>query len=513
MPSAVLVASAFGLAYVAHLLLNYKRMLSRIGHFPGFRMTSHPLSLLQTINDRALGEDPLMMGKFRPFQEAGYDVISWVNWFPKAQMSWILADPETIKQVTSDRTRFEKPVEVYESICLYGSNIVASEGDEWKRHRKITAPAFSENNNRLVWDETAHIVDDLLNDVWGNASEVTVKDAVDFTIPIAIFVISAAGFGQRAKWLENRVPPPGHQMTFKDAVHTLCAELITVMSTPKWALGLNKKLRTARSSVEEMRQYMMEMIDERRYIHDGHSGADLFSLLMGALDDGDAKATDRELTGNIFIFLLAGHETTAHTLAFALAYLALYPEAQDCLHREVETTTGGFQRELTYDDIDSLVYTNAVVYEVLRMQPPVAAIPKRCTEDTTLNVANQQRQRVTIPVPKGTIVMLDAMGLHYNPQHWADPHAFKPERFLGDWNREAFIPFSTGSRACIGRRFSETEAAVVLTHILTRYTVKIADDPKFAHETFEQRKERVLAYKPGMTTTPAAIPLTFVRRG
>ncbi|KZV68494.1 cytochrome P450 [Peniophora sp. CONT] len=513
MPSVALVASALGVAYVVHMFLDYRRLLSRIGNFPGFRQLSHPLSLLQTINDRAIGEDALLVGKFKPLEEAGWDAISWVNYFPKAQLTWILADPDAIKEVTSNRTRFVKPVEVYESICLYGSNIVASEGEEWKRHRKITAPAFSERNNRLVWDETVRIVDDLMNDIWQNAPTVTVNDAVDFTIPIAIFVISAAGFGQRATWLENRTPSAGHKMTFKDAVHKLCAELITVMSTPKWAMGLSEKLRTARLSVDEMQQYMTEMIEERRYIHDDTSRSDLFSLLMGALDDGDAKATDRELTGNIFIFLLAGHETTAHTLAFALAYLALYPEAQDYLLREIESVTGGFQRELTYDDIDSLAYTNAVVYEVLRMQPPVVAIPKRCTEDTSLGVSNQRGERTTIPVPEGTIIMLDAMGLHYNPRHWADPHAFKPERFLGDWNRDAFIPFSTGARACIGRRFSETEAAVVLTKILTRYTVKIADDPKFAHETFQQRKERVLACKPGMTTTPAGIPLTFVRRG
>ena len=126
----------------------------------------------------------------------------------------------------------------------------------------------------MVWEETNRIVNDLLDDVWNDATEVAIKDAVDFTIPIAIFVISAAGafsagrqvcrplcrkvnhwsqgFGQRATWHDNRIPPTGHKMTFKDAIHTLCAELITVMSTPKWAMGLNDKLRVARLSVDEM---------------------------------------------------------------------------------------------------------------------------------------------------------------------------------------------------------------------------------------------------------------------
>ena len=64
--------------------------------------------------------------------------------------------------------------------------------------------------------------------------------------------IRTPGFGQRATWVDNRVAPEGHKMTFKDAVHTLCAELITAMSVPRWAMGLSHKLRTARLSVDEM---------------------------------------------------------------------------------------------------------------------------------------------------------------------------------------------------------------------------------------------------------------------
>lgn len=124
------------------------------------------------------------------------------------------------------------------------------------------------------------------------------------------------GFGQRFSWLDDEsVPPKGHRMTFKQALHTLSAELITVLAVPQWVMGISSRLRTVRLSIEEVQvclfhsldvillqrslaqKYMLEMIAERRYTHDHKSRCDLLSLLMGTLDDGEADVTDRELTG------------------------------------------------------------------------------------------------------------------------------------------------------------------------------------------------------------------------
>ena len=142
-------------------------------------------------------------------------------------------------------------------LTFFGGNIVSSEGERWKRYRKIAAPAFSEvgvshhdspapqrltmcfaqRNNKLVWDETLLIMQDLFDNVWGNTPEVVVEHAVDITLPvrtlsppsvdeahtdaarrmaqIALFVIGVAGFGRRMGWREDEVLPAGHQMTFK----------------------------------------------------------------------------------------------------------------------------------------------------------------------------------------------------------------------------------------------------------------------------------------------------------
>ena len=84
-------------------------------------------------------------------------------------------------------------------------------------------------------------------------------------------------------------------------------------------------------------------------------------------------------------------------------------------------------------------------------------------------------------------------------RYWEDPYAFKPSRFLGDWPRDAFLPFSGGPRSCLGRRFSETEGVAILTYIIKHYRVDVLEEPQYAGETFEERKARLLKCKSAIT--------------
>ncbi|KAI0064393.1 cytochrome P450 [Artomyces pyxidatus] len=430
----------------------------------------------------------LLNHKYQLFVESGWDAYSVVWAWPRSSVFFQLADPATIKEVTTHRARFPKPVDQYRILTSFGPNIIASEGEDWKRYRKIAAPAFSEKNNKLVWDETVLIMNDMFDNVWKNAPEFSVDHALDFTLPIALFVIGVAGFGRRISWMDDLAIPEGHKMTFKDALHTVSRNVIGVrLVFPDWAMRITKRWR---------KRYMDEMVRSRRVAEKKEERYDLFSGFLDAADEGDEKLSDRELNGNIFIFLLAGHETTAHTLCFCFAYLALYPDEQERLYQQISSVMKELGRIPTYDDMSLFTYSMAVFNETLRMVPPVSGIAKKRT----------------IPVPKGTRVAIHTPGLHYNPRYWEDPHSFKPSRFLGDWPRDAFLPFSQGARACIGRRFFEAEGIAVMTMLISRYKIEIKDEPEFAAETFEERKTRVLAFKPGLTTMPVRVPLTFKRR-
>ncbi|EKM52729.1 uncharacterized protein PHACADRAFT_261335 [Phanerochaete carnosa HHB-10118-sp] len=454
--------------------------------------------------------------KYRDFEEYGMDIISSVSVLPEAHNVFVVADAAAVKEITSSRTQFPKPVKLYTVLSYFGGNIVASEGEEWKRYRKIAAPAFSERNNRLVWEETVKIMADLFENVWGDQKVITVDHAVDITLPIALFVIGVAGFGRRMTWQEDSKLSPGHKMTFKEALHNFSLDFFIKLTTPDWLLklGLTERMKRANLAFQELEQYMLEMIHARRYAEEKEERYDLFSGLLDASEeefDGEAKLTDRELLGNIFIFLLAGHETTAHTLCFTFGLLALYPEQQEKLYRHIKSVIPD-DRLPTYQEMNSLNESIAVFNETLRLFPPVIAVPKYAAEDTTLVTTDSSGNKVVVPIPQGSGVTLSIAGLHYNPRNWEDPYAFKPERFHGDWPRDAFLPFSAGARACLGRRFFETEGIAILTMLVSRYTIEIKEEPEFAGETFEERKERIFHLKGGLTLTPIRMPLVFKRR-
>ena len=186
---------------------------------------------------------------------------------------------------------------------------------------------------------------------------------------------------------------------------------------------------------------------------------------------------------------MAGHETSGHAISFAFAALAVYPEIQQKALEEVRAVMSEGQLPVgrtsihslhslsnqgvwqSYSDVARFAYIQAIFYEALRMFPPVIHIPKESAFDTTLRTKNKNGETVVIPCPKGTQINMSSLGVHFNrklvqhsynigtkggftAKYWHDPKTFNPDRFLGDWNRDAFIPFSAGARSCIGRRYA-----------------------------------------------------------
>lgn len=351
---------------------------------------------------------------------------------------------------------------------------------------------------------------DLFENIWGNQTEVVVGHCVPLTLQIALFIISAAGFGRKISWEDDTIIPSGHQISFKQALYVVSTSFVTKLIVSDWALGLTQRLRDIRLGFDELQNYMSEMIIERRAATK-EVRHDLFSNFLDANDDETVQLSHSELIGNIYMFLIAGHETTGHALAFAFGLLALYPEEQEVLYQHIKSVLSD-GRNPTYEDMPLLTHSMAVFYETLRMFPPAATIPKCSAEDTFFSIENSQGEKKTIPVPAGTTISVNVPGLHYNPRYWSDPYSFKPSRFLEDWPRDAFMPFSAGARACIGRKFFETSGIAVLTMLVSRYKIEVEEEPQFAGETFAARKERILASKPGVTLTPVRMPLVFKLR-
>jgi cytochrome P450 len=251
----------------------------------------------------------------------------------------------------------------------------------------------------------------------------------------------------------------------------------------------------------------------------------LLSLLVqsgmfaeGAEDSSKNRLTTKEILGNAFIFMLAGHETSAHALSFALALLALHPEEQETLYKDVQRVLNDPSRaatnasaassdkassdvtqKLLYRDIDKLEYCNAVMKEALRLFPPVVTIPKVAAKDTEVEDGIGRK----FTVPKGALMNLQVYAMHRNAEYYPDPDEFKPSRWIGRTKVEEtgdsaascqFAAFSLGNRSCIGRRFAQIEIVVTLAMISQRYTISVPEG---------MTKERLLATKNLLTLYPA----------
>jgi cytochrome P450 len=222
-----------------------------------------------------------------------------------------------------------------------------------------------------------------------------------------------------------------------------------------------RRFRRARA---EMDAFIYKMIAERRAA--GGAGRDVLSLLIAARDeDGDRRGlTDGHIRDEALTLLLAGHETTANALAWTWHLLALHPEAEAALHREVDAVLGG--RPASAADAPRLEYTRAVLAESMRLYPPAYLLGRRAQTE-------YQPPGTGYVLPAKTAVFVSQHLLHRDPRFWDAPDRFEPHRWLrGEHpatHRFAYFPFGGGPRICIGEHFAWMEGVLVLATLAERW--------------------------------------------
>jgi cytochrome P450 len=190
---------------------------------------------------------------------------------------------------------------------------------------------------------------------------------------------------------------------------------------------------------------------------------------MNASDEAGGHMTDAQVRDEAIILFLAGHETTALALTFALHLLATHPAQQERLADEVGRVLGGRAPGLA--DLEKLALIEAVVLESMRLYPPVWGFAREATEPVEI---------AGYTFPKGAEFVMSPWVAHHDAAHFDDPLAFKPERWQGDLQHRlpkfAYFPFGGGPRVCIGNRFAMMEAKLVLASVVQRFRVESAGD-------------------------------------
>jgi len=342
---------------------------------------------------------------------------------------------------------------------ITGENgLLLSEGEAWRHQRRTTAPALAPR----VMPMLARHITATTNDVLGRLTAQAAQGPVNLLQKVQFLTLEIAGRSMFSLEMQH----------YGTRLRELLTEYGIRFAQPKlFDMLLPPSVPTFRGLLRwRFQQRWMRLIDdlmrERLREPEPEHPRDLFDLLRAAHDPETGERFSRvQLRDQLATLLLAGHETTAVTLFWALTLLALDPAEQQRLADESRGL------DITMDVLPRLVRTRAVVNETLRLYPPAFAIARESLGPDRLG---------EFDLPARTVLIIAPWVLHRHRRYWRDPDAFDPDRFMPDAPqppRFAYLPFGAGPRVCIGAQFALTEAVLVLASIIQRFRVELVDDP------------------------------------
>jgi cytochrome P450 len=359
--------------------------------------------------------------------------------------------------LAGSREGYSKGNRFYQQIAQsFGSGLLTSEGELWRRQRRLVQPLFTRRQiaayAELMAEEAAAVAgrwDRATRNGWS-------VDANAEMVGLALRVVGRAIFGDdvaRAGAVLDSAFPVLNRHTFRRAMSPLAPPA-------SWPTPDNRRAARARRALYEV---VDELIAHRQRA--GADGEDLLSRLLLARDPDTGEAMDlQQVRDEALIFLLAGHETTSTALTFTLHLLGRHPTEQQLVLDELDTVLDG--RPPTLDDAPALERTAMAIKEAMRLYPPAYALGR-------LSVTENEVGGYSIPA--GAYVVVSQFATHRHPQFWDDAEAFDPARFTpereGARHSHAYFPFGGGPRACIGSHFAMLEATMAVALLLQRFRI------------------------------------------
>jgi cytochrome P450 len=380
--------------------------------------------------------------------------------------SYMVNEPDLVKTVLNKRPDdFPKAELIRESLkTLLGNSVFVTNGEVWKRQRRIIDPAFEGGRLREAFPAMVAAGQAAIKRLAGKAGDrpVEIEEETSFMAADVIFRtlfsipitddVAGAVFHEFREY--QRTQP--------------LLNLASFFRLPRWMPRFRRR-ETVRSGREIRRLITQLTAGRQAEITAGTAPDDLATKIMTTTDpqSGEKFATD-EMVDQVAIFFLAGHETSASALAWALYLLALDPVTQGKLAAEADTVLG--QGAPEFPMVKKLAFTRDVWREVLRLYPPVPMMIRE-----TVRPENFRNRNIRV----GSYIVLSPWHLHRNPRIWDDPDVFDPTRW-GRANgraglREAFIPFSSGPRVCTGAGFAMVEGVLLLAMLARVFRFEVVE--------------------------------------
>lgn len=373
--------------------------------------------------------------------------------------SFILNQPDAIRHVLLNNYEnySRTPAGIRMLRPVLGDGLLIAEGHSWTFQRRTLAPAFTPRATANLVPHMTAVLDEALAKLDERTSEpIDLREVMQrMTLEIAGRTMFSFGMDRHGATLRNFV--------MEYAARLGRPYFLDMLLPVSWPSPMD--LARARFR-KRWTEFVATLIAERRAMgkKDGAPPHDLFDLMDAARDPETAKGfSDEQLVDEVATMILAGHETTATALFWALYLLALDPETQE----EVASEARGEHLD-SIADIDRQKFTRAVIEETMRLYPPAFLVAR---------AAREKDNAAGVEIGKGDIIMIAPWLLHRHEKLWDQPNAFIPKRFMSTEapDRFAYLPFGAGPRVCIGAPFAQAESVLALARLIGAFRVELVD--------------------------------------
>ncbi|XP_070642695.1 cytochrome P450 4A25-like isoform X1 [Bos indicus] len=429
------------------------------------------------------------------YQEEGElpHLLKRVEKYPRACVRWmwgtrallLVYDPDYMKMVLG---RSDPKAHVTYR-CLkpwIGTGLLLLEGQTWFQHRRMLTPAFHydilkpyvgimADSVRVMLDKWEELVSqDSHLEIFGHVSLMTLD------------TIMKCAFSQQGSVQTDRSAPPSppassasspfrnsqsYIQAIRDVSHLIVSRLRNAFHQNDLIYRLTPEGHWNHRACQLAHQHTDAVIKERkaRLQKEGElekvrsrRHLDFLDILLFARMENGSSLSDEDLRAEVDTFMFEGHDTTASGISWILYALASHPEHQQRCREEIQSLLAD-GASITWDHLDQMPYTTMCIKEAMRLYPPVPVISRELSKPITFPDGRS--------LPAGILVSLSIYGLHHNPKVWPNPEVFDPTRFAPGSTRHshAFLPFSGGSRNCIGKQFAMNELKVAVALTLLRF--------------------------------------------
>ncbi|XP_066533249.1 cholesterol 24-hydroxylase-like [Hoplias malabaricus] len=462
---AVLIAFVAYCFYLRHIHIKFDHIPGPprdnfiLGHIPTF---------LRETNERVIHD------KFLEWAEE-YGPVYRINSFHGVAL--VVTCPEATKEFLMS-SKYSKDPFVYKRLFnLFGKRflgnglVTAMNHDVWYKQRRIMDPAFSSSYLRGLMGTFNERAEHLMERLEEIADEQITANMHQLVNCVTLDVICKVAFGVDLDLLKEYDSP------FPNAIELCLQGMVHYIRDPFFTLfpKNKKKVQEIKDAVELLRTTGAQWINQRkRAVENGEDvPKDILTQILKSAEE--LKADNEEdyqlMLDNFVTFFIAGQETTANQLSFAVMELGRHPDILKRAKKEVEDVLGT-KREIVYDDLGKLTYLSQVLKETLRLYPPAPGTSRWLHEETVIN---------ELKVPAGCALLFSSYVSSRMEKFFKDPLKFDPERFDAHATKPYFCyyPFALGPRSCLGQTFSQMEAKVVLAKLLQRFEFSLVPGQSF----------------------------------